>query len=59
MTKELLKNGEMRIYQTPDGSSAVDVVLAQDTVWLSQAHTNCRFIWYKAAGDYQAFEKYI
>lgn len=35
MTKELSQTGEVLIYQTPDGHTAVDVVLEQDTVWLS------------------------
>ena len=35
MTSELSQTGEVIIYQMPDGRSAVDVVLEQDTLWLS------------------------
>ena len=37
MTTELSQTGEVLIYQTPDGHTAVDVRLAQDSVWLTQA----------------------
>jgi death-on-curing family protein len=36
MTKESSQTGEVLIYQTPDGGTAVDVRLEQDTVWLTQ-----------------------
>ena len=33
-----MKNrGEIILYQTEDGSSAIDVCLADETVWLSQS----------------------
>lgn len=37
MTREMSQTGEVLIYQTADGSTAVDVRLEQDMVWLTQA----------------------
>ncbi|MCW3467843.1 virulence protein RhuM/Fic/DOC family protein [Chitinophaga nivalis] len=31
-----MENNQIIIYQTPDGTTAIDVVIDQDTVWLSQ-----------------------
>lgn len=33
---ETTSKGEIVIYQTPDGSSSVNVTLENDTVWLTQ-----------------------
>lgn len=37
MNNQELKTGEVVLYTNPDGSTAVDVRLEQETVWLSQA----------------------
>ncbi len=37
MNNQDLKTGEVILYTNPDGSTAVDVRLEQETVWLSQA----------------------
>lgn len=31
-----MENGNIIIYQSPDGQTSIDVVLDQDTVWLDQ-----------------------
>lgn len=33
-----MQNGEIVIYQTPDGQTSVDVKLEAETLWLTQAH---------------------
>lgn len=35
--RPIMENEKIIIYQAPDGSASVDVMLDQDTVWLTQA----------------------
>jgi len=37
-------NGEIVIYQTPDGETSIDVMLDQDTVWLTRAQMEELFL---------------
>lgn len=32
-----MENGKVILYQAPDGQTSVEVILDQDTVWLTQA----------------------
>lgn len=36
MSKNLLKNNQIIIYDTPDGETKVEVIVGNETVWLSQ-----------------------
>ena len=43
MTKENTTRGKIIIYKTPDGKTTLNVELANDTVWLSQAQMSSLF----------------
>jgi len=44
----IMNTGEIILYQTSDGQTAIDVRLENETIWLTQK-TDSRIIWYRSA----------